>query len=118
MFSSVDQLMNMAQAIKSLDLNEIVIRAVDEKSNFVKINSFKTTRIQLMFGQRFFKYLFSTDASKLYFILENGYKFFSNTKDYILNILNDFESLDNQFLILTYCSTLLNSYQKTYETVG
>ena len=66
MVSSVEQLMNLSQ-IQKLELNDIVFKLMEENYNFIKLDSFETEKMEIIFGFRFFKYLFIQDACNLFF---------------------------------------------------
>lgn len=97
----------MQSAATTIDLFTIATKSIQTFLRFYKTKDMAVSRGEPLVGVQFFKYLCMEDAYA-------GFKFFATVKDFVLSLLNNMESLDNQTVVILYAYSLLNAYEATF----
>jgi hypothetical protein len=63
MVSTAEQLIAMANVPKSPELSDLIVKELEESFYFFVPKELAFDKIELYFGERFFKYLMAKDAS-------------------------------------------------------
>lgn len=88
------------------ELEETFYYFVPKKLNFDKV--------EVYFGERFFKYLIMKDASNFDVNKENNFSFLFNNRvqELLQKAMLNLESLDNQALVLIISQDIIYAYQQ------
>ena len=64
MVSTTEQLIAMANMPKSPELSDMIVKELEESFYFFVPKDLCLDKVELYFGERFFKYMMAKDASK------------------------------------------------------
>lgn len=119
MVSTAEQLISMASSQKQTELSELIVKELEESFYYFVPKKLNFDKVEVFFGERFFKYLMVKDSSNLFIHLENNFSFIFNHKvqDLLHKSMLNLESLDNQALILIICQDIIYAYQREYKNL-
>lgn len=112
MVSTAEQLISMASSQKQTELSELIVKELEESFYYFVPKKLNFDKVEVFFGERFFKYLMVKDS-------KNNFSFLFNHKvqDLLHKSMLNLESLDNQALILIICQDIIYAYQREYKNL-
>lgn len=98
---------------KATELSELVVKELQESFYYFVPQKLNFDRVELYFGERFFKYFMEKDS-------KNNFKFLFNPQiqDLLSKALINLEALDNQALVLILSQDLIFAYQRNFQSLN
>jgi hypothetical protein len=110
MAASVEQIISMMHN-KKHDLSEIAVRNLEGCYVYAKLQKLHFDRFEHHFGESFFRFMMSKDASSYRVNLGQGLGFFRATREQVEQMLSNLEGYDNQTVVFIYLNDLLAAYE-------